>query len=299
MSLDLDGVRAFLKVAELASFTRAGSHLGLSKSRVSLLVRALEAQLGVGLLQRSTRAVHLTADGEQFIVRAERLLAEADELAAMFETRRAVRGQVRADLPVKLASNVVIPRLPELLGAHPELEILLSTTDRRVDVLRDGFDCVLRVGALEDSGLAVRRLGALSMLNCASPTYLRRHGIPRTLADLDANHVVHYSLDFGSDTAGFEYREGNRYLERPMRSLVTVNSAEAYTAACLAGLGIIQAPRWSLAPLLGSGALVEILPDFTCEPMPVSILHAYSRNVPKRVRLFMTWIADLVSPLLT
>lgn len=299
MSLDLDGVRAFLKVAELASFTRAASQLGLSKSRVSLLVRALEAQLGVGLLQRSTRAVQLTADGEQFIVRAERLLADADELASMFESPRGLRGQVRVDLPVKVACGLVIPRLPELLGAHPELQVLLSSTDRRVDVLRDGFDCVLRVGALADSGLTARRLGALSMLNCASPAYLRRHGTPQSLAELDAHHVVHYSLDFGSDTPGFEYREGDRYVERPMRSLLSVNDSEAYTAACLAGLGIIQTPRWGAAPLLRSGALVEILPDFTCQPMPVSLLHAYSRNVPKRVRVFMTWLAELLSPMLT
>ncbi len=297
MSLDLEGVRAFLKVAELASFTRAGSHLGLSKSRVSLLVRALEKELGVGLLQRSTRAVSLTADGEQFIVRAQRLLAEADELRSMFETPRALRGQVRADLPVRLACNVVIPRLPEFLAAHPGVEVLLSTTDRRVDVLRDGFDCVLRVGALEDSGLSARRLGTMPMHNCASPAYLRRYGTPRTLADLDAHFIVHYSLSFGSDTPGFEYHDGTRYVERPMRSLVTVNNADAYSAACLAGLGIIQVPHWGLAP--SSAPLVPILPELSCAPMPVTILHAYGRTVPKRVRLFMAWLAEVVSPLLS
>ena len=101
--------------------------------------------------------------------------------------------------------------------AHPELEVLLSTTDRRVDVLRDGFDCVLRVGALKDSGLASRRLGLMPMLNCASPGYLRRNGTPRSLADLDAHWVVHYSLEFGADAPSFEYRAGAGYLERPTR----------------------------------------------------------------------------------
>jgi DNA-binding transcriptional LysR family regulator len=294
MAMDLDGVRAFVKVAELASFTRAGAHLGLSKSRVSLLVRALERDVGASLLQRSTRAVHLTPDGEQFLARAERLLADADELSALFEAPRAVRGQVRVDLPVRLACNVIIPRLPEFMALYPEVEVLVSTTDRRVDVLRDGFDCVLRVGALSDSRLAARRIGALPLLNCASPAYLRRHGVPRVLADLDAHYVVHYSLDFGADSPGFEYRDGDRTLERPMRSLVTVNNGDAYTAACLAGFGIIQAPRTGCVQHIASGALVEVLPDFPAAPMPVSIVHAYGRNVPRRVRLFMSWLAELV-----
>jgi DNA-binding transcriptional LysR family regulator len=294
MALDLDGVRAFIKVAELASFTRAGAHLGFSKSRVSLLVRALERELGASLLSRSTRAVHLTPDGAQFIARAERLLAEADELAALFETPRAVRGQVRVDLPVRLACSVVIPRLPQFLALYPEVEVLLSTTDRRVDVLRDGFDCVLRIGTLTDSRLAARRLGVMPLTNCASPAYLRRHGVPRTLADLDAHYVVHYSLDFGTGAPSLEYREGERYVERPMRSLVTVNNADAYVAACLAGLGIIQVPRTGCVAHLGSGALVEVLPDLAASPMPVSIVHAYGRNVPRRVRLFMTWLAEQV-----
>lgn len=296
MSIDLEGVRAFLEVAKLASFTRASSHLGTSKSRVSLLVQALERELGVALLQRSTRAVHLTTDGEQFSLRARRLLAEADELTAMFQAPRALRGQVRADLPIRFARNVVIPRLPEFMALHPELEVLLSTTDRRVDVLRDGFDCVLRIGSLEDSSLAARRLGVMPMLNCASPAYLSRHGTPRTLADLDEHWLVHYSLKFGADAPAFEYREGDRYVQRPMRSRVTVNNADAYSAACLAGLGIIQVPRSGQAASLSAGALVEVLPDFNAAPMPVSLLHAYGRNAPKRVRAFMAWLAELVTP---
>lgn len=296
MPLDLDTVRTFLAVAERASFTRAAAELALSKSRVSLRVSELERELGVALLQRSTRAVRLTADGEQFIPRAKRLVAEADEVAAMFEARRTVRGQVRVDLPVRLACNLIIPRLPELLAAHPELEIRISTTDRQVDVLRDGFDCVLRVGALSDSGLVGRRLGEVAMSNCASPEYLRRHGTPRTLADLDAHYVIHYSSNLEATAPCFEHRDGDRYVERPMRSRVTVNDSDAYNAACLAGLGIAQAPRWGLSAHLGSGALVEILPEHTCAPMPVTILHAYAGNVPRRVRLFMAWLADLLAP---
>lgn len=296
MPLDLESLRAFVKVAELGSFTGAGAHLASSKSRVSLRVAALEAELGSQLLQRSTRAVRLTTDGEQLLARARRLLAEADEVASMFQAKGALRGPLRVDMPVGFARDLFIPRLPELLAAHPGLELSLSTTDRRVDVLREGFDCVLRIGSLADSGLTARRLGVLPMLNCASPAYLARHGTPRRLEDLARHFVVHYSLSFGTDAPSFEYPDGDRYRELPMKSLVAVNNADAYEAACLAGLGIIQAPRTGMAERFASGELVEILPDLTCAPMPVSIVHGHGRNAPKRVRAFMAWIEKILAP---
>jgi DNA-binding transcriptional LysR family regulator len=296
--MDIDSVRVFVKVAELASFTRAAEQLGTTKSRVSLRLRALEEELGSRLLQRTTRAVLPTPDGEQFLARARRLVADADELAAMFQAPRALRGRVRLDLPVGMARDVVIPRLPELLAAHPRLELLVSTTDRRVEVVREGFDCVLRIGVLPDSGLVARRLGALPMMNYASPGYLQKHGVPRTIDDLDRHVVVHYSLALGGDEPSFEYKDGDGYRDRPMRSLVTVNNADAYEAACVAGLGIIQAPRWHWREAVKRGQMVEVLPELTCAPMPVSLVHGHGRNPPKRVRVVMDWLAGIVKPYL-
>ena len=194
--MDLDALRVFVKVAELASFTRAAEHLGMPKARVSLRVQVLEAELGVRLLQRTTRTVRPTGDGEQLLPRAKQLVAEADEIAAMFQGSRALRGIVRVDLPVGFANDLVIPRLPELLALHPQLVVQVSTTDRRVEPIREGFDCVLSVGTLRASGLTAQRLGQLSMVNCASAGYVKKYGVPRTLADLDRHLVVHYSLTF-------------------------------------------------------------------------------------------------------
>lgn len=294
--MELDALRIFVKVAELGSFTRTGEHLGLSKSRVSIRVQELEAELGSRLLQRSTRAVRLTPDGEQFVLRARRLVLEADELSAMFQAPSSLRGRVRVDLPVNFARTLVIPRLPEFLAAHPQLEVLMSTTDRRVDLVREGFDCVMRIGALTDSGLVARRLGVLPMINCASPAYLLKYGTPRTIEDLAKHLLVDYSLTFGSDVPSFEYCDGAAYREQPMRSVITVNSADSYLAACVAGLGIIQAPRTGMTESLASGAIAEVLPDLTCQPMPVSLLHGHARNVPKRVRALMTWLTQLLEP---
>jgi len=290
--MDLAALRMFVKVAEVASFTRAAEHLGLSKARVSTAVQALEADVGSRLFQRSTRAVRLTPDGEAFLSRARQLVGDAEELATMFQAPSTLRGRVRADMPQSLARNVFIPKLPELIAAHPHLEVQLSTTDRRVDVVREGFDCVLRVGKLDESGLVARRLGELSMMNCASPAYLKKHGTPRSLDDLERHLVVHYSQRFGAEAPAFEYRDGNAYRDWPMRSVITVNSTDSYYAACLAGLGIIQSPRIGVLGSIAAGDMVEILPQVPCEPLPVSLVHAHGRNVPRHVRVVMNWLAD-------
>lgn len=297
MTIDLDALRTFVKVAELASFTQAADQLGLAKARVSLQVKQLEHDLGTQLLQRSTRVVRPTSEGEQLLARAHRLLADADDVGTMFHNARGLRGRVRADLPVSLARQVVIPRLPELFARHPDIELTLSATDRRVDAVREGCDCVLRVGGSGDASLVGRRLGSLQMMNYASPGYLHQRGVPRTLDDLADHLIVHYSPSLGAEPPTFEYPvSGGGYAELPMRSVLTVNSVEAYLAACVAGLGIIQVPRGGMHDRLAAGSLVEVLPDWTCAPMPMWLLHTHGRAAPRRVRAVMAWLAEVVEP---
>lgn len=292
--MDLDAVRIFVKVAELASFTQAAEQLGMPKARASLRVQALETALGVRLLHRTTRSVRTTPDGDEFLARARRLVADADELGAMFQAQRGLRGTVRVDLPIVFARDVVIPQLPELFAAHPQLELQISTTDRRVELVREGFDLVMRIGSLDDSGLVARKLGELPMRNCVSASYVRSYGVPRSLDDLDRHLVVHYAPGLGAERPSFEYFDGTQYRERGMRALVTVNNTDAYRAACVAGLGIIQIPRLGLRSSVGDGELIDVLPELTAAPMPVSLLHGHGRNVPKRVRAVMAWLTQRI-----
>ncbi|MGV3621272.1 MAG: LysR family transcriptional regulator [Archangium sp.] len=292
MGIDLESLNVFVRVAEQRSFTVAAQQLGMPKARSSAHVQRLEAELGTQLFQRSTRVVHLTPEGEQLLKLAPGLLAHAEEVGTLFQASRAIRGRVRMELPVMVATDFVIPRLPQLLALHPELQVDICASDRITAAKKEGFDLVMRIGMVRDEGLVGRRIGVSTMMNCASPTYLRQYGLPKSLSDLSHHVVVHYAAD---QLPNFEYRDGETYREVPMRSVVTVDNFEAYEAACVAGLGIAQIPRHGIER--HADRLVEVLPEFVARPAPISVLHTHGRSVPKRVRVVMNWLIDLLSPL--
>lgn len=292
MSFDLDALRVFVRVAELQSFTRAAAQLAMPKARASAQVQRLEQWLGTQLFQRSTRVVRLTPEGEELLSRARSLLAQADHIEAMFGPERSVQGRVRLDLPVFLAREYVIPRVPALLELHPKLHLELSATDRLVAAQQEGFDLVLRIGPVHEPSLVGRKLGELAMMNCASAAYVQRYGAPQCVEDLARHYVVQYAND-GAPV--FEYFDGERYREHPMRSLITVDNSEAYGAAAIAGLGIVQLPRHDLS--LHGGKLLEVAPALRAQPMPVTLLHTHGRSLPRRVRAVMNWLIEQLAPL--
>lgn len=293
----LEAMQIFVRVAELASYTRAAESLGMPKASMSTAVQQLESEFGTQLLHRTTRKVQMTLDGRACYERCKDLLADMDELRSMFQQGpQELRGRLRVDMPTGIARSTVIPRLSEFLAAHPRLEIELSCTDRKVDLVREGFDCVMRVGSVDDVSLIARPLGMFAVTNCASPEYVRTHGMPRTVEDLAHHRLIHYVGTFGAKSMGFEYHDGVAYRTVDMPGAITVNSAEAYQETCVAGLGIIQAPGPGMRMLIEQGLLVEVAPELRAEPMPVWLLYAQRRNLSRRVQVFMTWIADLLKP---
>jgi DNA-binding transcriptional LysR family regulator len=288
-------MQLFVRVAELESFTRAADTLGLPKGSVSRQVQALETSLGTRLLHRTTRRVQLTQDGMVYYERCRDLLTNLDELDGLFQTDPAsVSGRIRVDMPVTLARGLIIPKLPGFLQQYPGIELELSSSDRMVDVVREGFDCVVRVGHLKDSGLVARPLGKFTMINCASPDYLSRFGYPESLDDLASHALVHYAQNLGTRPQGFEVWLDKTTQWVKTGGLITVNSTETYQAACVAGLGIIQVPRVGVKTQLKEGTLVEILPQYRAEPMPISLLYPHRRNLSRRVHLFMEWLTDVL-----
>lgn len=298
---NLEALAIFVRIAEMGSFTRAAQGLGIQKGRASNVVRELEAQLGARLLHRSTRTVQLTEDGRSFHARARALLADAEELGAMFAgSAGRPEGRLRVDLPTEFARATVLPALPDFMDRYPGIELELSSTDRRVDLVQEGMDCVLRVGGIVDDTLVARRLGAVRMVNAASPAYLARHGVPHTLADLLAqgHRMVHYTPALGGAPAGWEYPAGQTHALLALPGSLSVNNVQTYHGAGLAGLGLIQGGLWSLQPLLLSGELIDVLPDLRPQSLPVSIVVAHRHNLSRRVRLFVEWLEHILTPYL-
>ncbi len=296
---ELDTIQVFLKVAELESFSGAARQLGLPNATVSAAVRQLEQQLGTRLLQRTTRRVQMTQEGEVFHARSREVLDEVEALRGMFRAGEDVlTGRLRVDMSVALASELVLPHLGEFMARHPQLAIDLGTADRRVDLIREGYDCVLRAGVLLDSSLVARPLGSYRLANCASPPYLAQYGTPSKLEDLAHHRLIHYDAQLGGSAAAWEWFDGEHTHYASVGSMLTVNGTASYKAACLAGLGIIQVPRAGLRELIEAGKLVEVMADYRPAPMPVSFVYPTRRHVPARAVAFMDWVAALLKPYL-
>ncbi|RQT18884.1 LysR family transcriptional regulator [Burkholderia contaminans] len=291
----LQAMRIFARVAHLGSFTKAAEQLHLPRPTVSNAVQYLEKHLKVRLLQRTTRRVALTAEGATYYERCMRLLADLDDAETLFEDAGTTpRGAIRVDLPERFALNQVIPALPGFHARYPDLRVVIGTTDRFVDLVADGIDCAVRVGAMSDTSLVARRIGELAQINCAAPAYLERHGTPRSPDELPDHVAVGYFSSRTGRELDWEYADmdsGQLHAVK-MRSVVSVNSSQAYLACCLAGLGLIQAPREGLGPLLADGSLVEVLPEWNAEPLPVSVVFPTGRHLAPRVRIFVDWLAD-------
>ena len=201
----IHAMQLFIKVAELESFSRAADFFALPKGSVSRQIQALEHQLGTQLLQRTTRRVKLTPEGMTYYQRAKDVLSNLSELDGLFQQdATSISGKLRIDIPPGIAKSLLLPRLSEFLYLHPGIELELSSHDRPVDILHDGFDCVIRTGALPEDGVIARPLGKLTMVNCASPHYLTRFGYPQSPDDLTSHAIVRYTPHLGVHPLGFE-----------------------------------------------------------------------------------------------
>ncbi|WP_428852279.1 LysR family transcriptional regulator [Imbroritus primus] len=298
-----DQYRVFAQVADMGSFIRAAQALDIPRASVSAAIQQMETRLGVRLLHRTTRRVRLTADGEQLLARVRPLLAEAEDIDQLFQaSQHQVSGRLSIDVPSRIARRLIAPALPGLLQRHPRLQLALGSTDRAIDLVGEGVDCAVRIGALHESSLVVRPLGQIALINCASPAYLRAHGEPVRPGDLSNGH---WAIGYASPRTGrevpWEYvahddgGNGDTHtLEMPSR--VIANNAESYIACCVAGLGLMQIPRYDVGDLLDAGQLVEVMPAYRAAPMPVSIVYPHRRQRSRRLAVFVEWFEALMRP---
>lgn len=291
----IDLFRIFARVVECASFTRAADTLGVPRSSVSAAVQELEGRVGARLLHRTTRRVSPTQDGAAFYERCLRVIAEVEDTENLFrQTAAQPSGRLKIDVPGRIGRLIIAPALPQFLERFPQIDIDLGVSDRAVNLIEDSVDCVLRVGPLIDSGLIARPIGKLALINVASPAYLKRHGAPKSPSDLSSHWAVNYASPSTGRVDDWEWIEDGNLRTKQMRSRVTVNSAEAYIACCLAGLGLIQIPAYDVRPHLEAGELVEVMVNHRTEPMLMTLLYPHRQHFSRRLQVFADWLEALL-----
>lgn len=287
-----DAMRLFVRLVERQNFTAAAADLGIPRSTASEVLRGLEARLGARLLERTTRHVTPTLDGQDYYRRCIAILAEVEEAEAAMRDAQP-RGLLRIDAHPLLTRTFILPHLPDFLGRHPQLDLQIGQGDRLVDLVREGIDCVIRSGEPDDSGMILRRLGTVAEITVASPAYLSSHGTPATPDTLAGHQMVAFVSSRTGDVLPLEFSVAGklRYIVLPSR--VRVNNSDTMADLARLGFGLAQAPRYRFAEDLASGALVEVLADYPPSPTPLSALYPQNRQLALRLRVFLDWISSI------
>ena len=284
-------MRLFIRVVERRSFTLAAQDLGVPRSTATEVIKQLETRLRVRLLQRTTRHVAPTLDGDAYYHHCLRVVAEIEEGEAAFSGSKP-RGVLRIDVHGTLARHFVMPGLPRFLAQYPDLRLFIGEGDRLVDLVKEGIDCVLRVGELANSNMVARRVALLEEGTFVSPAYIERYGVPGLPDDLDRHRMVGFVSSATGQVLPLEFTVGGTLRNLLPPVVVSVTAAETMVAAAKLGLGLIQVPRYHVAADLTAGLLVEVLREFRPSPTPVSLLYPHGRQLSPRVRVFVDWLTQ-------
>ncbi|WHI53294.1 LysR substrate-binding domain-containing protein [Microbulbifer sp. MLAF003] len=288
----LDAMRLYVRIVERGSFTAASSDLDVPRSTSTQVINKLEKQLGVRLLQRSTRKVKATLDGELYYQRCLSILSDVEEAEGAFKGSLP-KGEVRVDVQGTIARYFVMPKLPQFFERYPDITLVMSEGDRWVDLVQEGVDCAIRYGHLADSELIARRLTMLDRLTCASPGYLERYGTPKSLRDLSHHRAVALrSITTGKSTP-LSFCVGDKVETMEAIAPITVTGTESYRDAVKLGIGLAQFPRFHVEKDLTEGNLIEVLPNIRPPSEPVSVVFTQNRFLSPRVRTFIEWLTEI------
>ena len=290
----LASMQAFTRVVDAGSFARAAESLDLPKATLTRLIQNLETHLGVKLLHRTTRRISVTSDGAAYYERCVRILADVDEAEqSLTRHNNSPRGTLSVDTTNVLAQLVLIPRLHDFLNSYPELKLALTINGKPIDLLQEGVDVVLRVGVPMEESMVARRVGQVKLGLYASPIYLKRFGTPRTIADLERQQAVNYLSNRTGREMPWTLMRGSERNEILLPSAVSTNDPEVYLSCTVEGHGMARLARGMAEPYVTSGRLVEVLPDWHTDDLPVSAMYPQNRHLSAKVRVFVNWAADI------
>lgn len=289
-----DALRLFIRIVELRSFTAAAQALGMPRATATHAIKELEKRLGARLLERTTRQVMPTLDGQAFYERSQRVLAELEDAETSLSTHMAnPHGTLRLDLHGAHATMIILPRIGEFHARYPNIDVAVSSGDRLVDLVAEGIDCVVRAGHPRDSSLVARKLAHMPEIICASPDYLARHGVPRHPRELEAHRGIGFFSRANAVHFPFTVMIDGKVTQFATNAWLSVSDAECYTSAALAGCGLIQVPRFRLEEHLQAGRLVQVLAEWPCPALPVCALYPFHHQISPRVRVFIDWASSL------
>lgn len=288
----LETMRLFVRVLERGSFTKAAADLSIPRSTASEAIQRLERDLGSRLLERTTRHIAPTPDGQAYYQRCVSILADLEEAEGALHGR-APSGLLRIDAPGTLTRTYLLPHLSAFLNKYPKLTLQLGQTERLVDLVREGVDCVIRAGIPDDSSLITRRLADIPEITCASPEYLARFGTPKTVDDLKDHQMVGFLSSRTGTAMPLEFKVGGRFEEVMLPALVTANDADTVHHLAREGFGIAQAPKYRFLKDLEAGRLVEVLPKAPPSPIALAAYYPQNRQLSPRVRVFLDWVVGI------
>ncbi len=293
-----NAMQAFVRVVETGSFTKAAETLHMSKTSVTQLVQQLEARLRVKLLNRTTRKVNVTADGAAYYERAVKLLADMDDAETSLSSASTLpRGRLRVDVPSPLARMILIPALPAFHAQYPDIQLDMGVSDRMVDLIDEGVDCVVRGGELTNLSLVARRVGDLQLGVYAAPGYLESAGFPAHPQDLAApdHYIVGFKWARAGEASPYVMHRNGESVRMHGRYVITVDDGNAYLAAGLAGLGVLWLPDYMAREHVARGELVRLFDDWHLDPMPMYVAFPPNRHVSAKLRVFIDWVAALMA----
>jgi len=292
----LETLRLFVSIVETGSLAAAGRRHGQPPPSVTRALAALEDRLGVRLLERSTRRSRATAAGQRLADQARRVLSDYDDAMAEASGAAALRGRLRIGAPLVFGKLHVAPIAAAFLDAQPQIGVDLLLADRNVDLIEEAIDIALRIGALNDETLVVRRVGSLRRVVAASPSYLAVRGTPTTPAALETHETIQFSAPTTSTDWRFQTPDGAPIAVR-VQPRFSVNAAEAAVEAAIAGRGVVTALSYQTEAAIADGSLVRVLGDYEMPAIPVSLVFVSARLLPARVRAFIDFAAPKLAAL--
>ena len=288
-------LQLFTKIVDMESFSKAADQLGIPRATASNAIKDLEGSLGCRLLERTTRHVRASLDGQIFYNKCLHILAELDQAeSSLRQVTEKPNGILRVDLQSMQTAHIILPRLNEFHQQYPDIELVISSRDRVIDLVREGIDCVVRVGRLQDSSLVARRLAMVQQVVCASPQYLEQYGEPLHPNDI----TTHQCIKFFATTTGIHHKPFEFIIDHHIQTYaidgwMSVSDTENYILGAIQGAGLVQLPCYSVEKYLQTGQLVEVLTTWQSPELPISALYPYHRQLSPRVRVFVDWLIKI------